>query len=155
MNIRESQARALTEIYWSGTVLNVYTITLMVIAPFWGGVMLSHGDIIVFIVLIILLAGMIALSLIDRPMFAYDPRAKLFILPEGDQIALEDVSSIDMDARDIYFIPKTQGVKGWHLHTRGWSLTPRRVLFKMAEQYKWPIKDVTRPLSRFGYWIIP
>jgi hypothetical protein len=155
MNIRESQLRALTEVYWSGTVLNVYTIALMVVTPFWGGSMLSNGQGIVFVILLILLAGMIGLSVIDKPMLAYDPKAKIFYSPEGDQIKLDDIATIELDARDIYIIPKVQGVKGWHLHTKGWSLTPRRSMFRLAEQYGWPIKDITHPLSRFGFWIIP
>jgi hypothetical protein len=155
MNIRESQARRLTEIYWSGTVLNVYTISLMLITPFWGAALLSSGHIIVFIVLLILLAGMIGLSFVDKPMLAYDPGKRLFYSPEGDQIRLEDIAMIELDARDIYFIPKTQGIKGWHLHTKGWTLTPRQVMFTLAKQHHWPIKDIAHPFSRYGFWIIP
>ena len=155
MTLKQSQPRALTEISWSGTMLNVYTIILMLFGPIWCGTMLADGLWPGPLILLVLLGGMIALSLTPKTLFSYDPVGQRFIKPDGDSMRLEDLAMIEMDAHDIYFIPKTHQIPGWHLCRRGWITAPRRVLMSQAEIYNWPIKDITHPISRLGSWIVP
>jgi hypothetical protein len=155
MNLRPSQPHALTELYWSGSVLNSYTIALLIASPFWSGLMLAKGQGLAVLVMWVALGGMIALSVIEKPLFAYDPVRKMFVAPDGQEIPLSDIHSIEMDARDIYFIPKSHTIEGWHLSQRVWVLSPRRVLKKAAADYNWPLKDITHAVLRFGFWIAP
>lgn len=136
-------------------MLNIYTIALLVISPFWAGGLLSSKHGLTALVLFILCGGMIALSLIEKPLLAYDEAKKAFVSPSGETLALDQIDTIEMDVRDIYFIPKSQNDKGWHLSQRGWVLCPRRVLFALAQEHNWPLKDISHPISRFGFWLAP
>lgn len=155
MNYRESQSRPLCELYWSGTVLNVYTIGLMLISPFWAGFLLRDEKYFTLCLMSVLLAALITLSLIEKPLLAFDPASKTLISPDGDRLSLENIDIIEMDTRDIYVIPKSQHIEGWHLAQRGWVLTPRRALMAMAKDHNLPIRDISHPFTRFGFWIAP
>ncbi|MFT3997060.1 MAG: hypothetical protein QM667_06615 [Asticcacaulis sp.] len=143
------------DVRWSATLLNSYTIALMVAAPFWAAWMVIEGRGYGGLILLVLVLGMIGLSLVPQPLFRYDPDRKVFILPDERTLALDQIDAIEMDARDIYFIPKSHSQDGWHLSQRCWVLSPRRKLKALAEEHGWPLKDITHPVSRFGFWLIP
>jgi len=155
MNVIKSQTRALTEVYWSGTVLNIYTIGLMLAYPFLCAYLWSSGHYASIFIVLVLVLTMAILSTIKRPLLAYDPQLKRFISPEAESLDLDQIEAIEMDVRDIYFITKSQSLNGWHLSQRGWVLTPRRVILQLAKEYGWPVKDITHPISRFGMWFVP
>ena len=155
MNTKIAQKRALTEIYWSGTVLNIYTIGLMVLGPIWGAYLLSRGHTLSLFVLVFLILAMMAYSFVDKPLMAYDPERKVLITPDGFELALDQVRTIDMDARDLYVIPNDSALDAWRFSARGWVLSPRRTLQSLAKAYGWPLNDITRPIKRYGYWLLP
>jgi hypothetical protein len=155
MNLRQTQSRALTEVYWSGSLLNSYTIMLLVMSPFLAALLLALGAWLSCLLMFLGLSGMLALSALEKPLLAYDPIAKLFFSPFGAQIRLEDVDRIEINVHDLYVIPKSPHIKAWHMHQRVWTLVPRRVLQKLAAQYGWPLMDVTHPALRFIYWVVP
>lgn len=148
-------ADAPVTLHWSGTVLNVYTVAFLLLAPFWAASALMRGQSLGVWLMLLLLAGLIGLSVIEKPLFSYDPVRKIFISPTGDELPLEQVAAIEMDARDIYFIPRSAKQEGWRLSQRCWVLSPRRRLKALAETHGWPLRDISQPLTRFGFWIAP
>ncbi|ESQ80771.1 hypothetical protein [Asticcacaulis sp. YBE204] len=155
MNLNDPLETPLIDVQWSGTILNIHTIGLMLVTPFWGAFMVMDGKGLTLLVLFVLLGGMIGLSLVKKPLFRYDPDKRIFIAPDNQTLPLDQVDTIEMDARDIYFIPKSHTHEGWHLAQRCWVLSPRRVLKAHAETYGWPLKDIANPVVRFGCWIVP
>lgn len=155
MTLTEVPTDAPVKIDWSGTVLNVHTITLLLVCPFWSAFLLTQGKALAVLVMVVLLAGMIGLCLVDKPMLTFDPKRNLFISPDGETFALDQLHAIEMDTRDIYFIPKSHAQSGWHLSQRCWVLSPRRSLQAAAKAYGWPLKDIAHPVSRFGFWLVP
>ncbi|UDF03639.1 hypothetical protein [Asticcacaulis sp. AND118] len=143
------------DVRWSASLLNAYTIALMVAAPFWAAYMVMQGKGIGLVLLGLLLFGMISLSVLTKPLFSYDPERREFISPDRQVLSLDQIDSIEMDAHDIYFIPKSHSHDGWHLSQRCWVLAPRRTLKALAAQHGWPLKDIAHPLSRFGFWLVP
>ncbi|MFT4090126.1 MAG: hypothetical protein QM645_05300 [Asticcacaulis sp.] len=145
----------LIKLNWSGTVLNVYTVALLLLAPIWAASAIMRGEGGATWLMLILLAGLIALSIIDKPLFTYDPERKVFVASNGAEMPLDQLATIEMDARDIWFIPKNHTQPGWHLSQRCWVLVPRRRLKALAAAHDWPLKDISTPLTRFGFWIAP
>jgi hypothetical protein len=154
MNFNNSPEKPFS-LNWSGTVLNVYTIGLLLIWPFWGAYLVGKGKGVVIIAMLILLGGLITLSLQPKPMFSYDVKDRRFTLPNGQSFGLDQLDSIEADTRDVYFIPKSHLEDGWHIKQKVWVLLPRRAFFEAARSYEWPVKDITKPLSRFGFWFMP
>lgn len=136
-------------------MLNIYTIALLLLGPFWAASAIWRGEGVAAWLVWLLLAALIGLSLIDKPLFSYDPERRLFISPEGIELPLEQIAAIEMDARDIWFIPKSHTQTGWRSSQRCWVLLPRRRLKALAETHDWPLKDISRPLTRFGFWLAP
>lgn len=155
MTTPDADTDRLIRLNWSGTVLNVYTVALLLLAPFWAASAIWRGEGVAAWLVWLLLAGLIALSLIHKPLFSYDPERKLFIAPDGAEMPLDQLASIEIDTRDIWFIPKHHAQPGWHLSQRCWVLLPRRELTALAETHNWPLKDISKPLTRFGFWIAP
>jgi len=143
------------EVHWSASLLNAYTVALMVAAPFWAAYMVMEGRGVGGLILLVLLLGMIGLCLVSKPLFRYDPERRVFIFPDERELTLEQVAAIEMDAHDIYFIPKSHSQEGCHLSQRCWVLSPRRRLKALAAEHGWPLKDIAHPVSRFGFWLVP
>jgi len=143
------------DVHWSASLLNAYTVALMVAAPFWAAFMVTEGRGIGGLILLVLLLGMIGLSVVSKPLFRYDPERRVFISPDEQELALDQIDAIEMDAHDIYFIPKSHSQDGWHLSQRCWVLSPRRRLKALAAEHGWPLKDIAHPLARFGFWLVP
>jgi|GEM_PF-5329092 len=145
----------LIRLNWSGTVLNIYTVALLLCGPFWAASAIARGQGLGLWLIGVLLAGLMALSLIDKPLFSYDPVRQVFISPQGLEMPLAQVAAIEMDARDLWFIPKSHTQDGWRLSQRCWILVPRRQLMALAAAHNWPLTDISKPLTRFGFWIAP
>ncbi|WP_298325273.1 hypothetical protein [Asticcacaulis sp.] len=155
MTSDETPETSVIEVRWSATLLNTYTIALMLIAPFWAALMVTQGKGIGLVLLGLLLFGMISLSVLNKPLFSYDSERREFTAPDGKVLRLDQIDSIEMDAHDLYFIPKSHSQDGWHLSQRCWVLAPRRTLKALAAQQGWPLKDIAHPISRFGFWLVP
>ncbi|ADU11814.1 hypothetical protein Astex_0113 [Asticcacaulis excentricus CB 48] len=155
MTSEDTPETSVIEVRWSATLLNTYTIALMLIAPFWAALMVTQGKEIGLVLLGLLLFGMISLSVLNKPLFSYDPERREFSAPDGKVLRLDQIESIEMDAHDLYFIPKSHSQDGWHLSQRCWVLAPRRTLKALASQQGWPLKDIAHPISRFGFWLVP
>jgi len=104
---------------------------------------------------LIMLALVVAWAIIDKPAFQYDINTQGFIASDEQFIPLMDIDRIELDGRDLYFIPRRRHQKGLHLKTRAWVVLPYKQILKEAEIHKWPIRDVTTPLGRILVWFMP
>lgn len=143
------------DFFWNGTALNVYSIAILVAAPFWTASMILRENPAPILFLWICVIGLMALSAFEKSLFSYDTVTQTFTCFDGQTIGLSQIEAIEMDARDIYIIPKSHGIEGIHLKHRAWVLSPRRQLLEAASRYNWPLKDISTPFTRILYTLFP
>jgi hypothetical protein len=140
---------------WNGTALNVYSIAFLVAAPFLTAAMiLANNEAAIFFLWIIVL-GLMALAAFEKPLFSYDAQTQTFEAHDGRKIALSQIEAIEMDAREIFFIPKSHHDLGMYFKQRCWVLSPRSELAAAAQRFGWPLKDISTPFSRTLYTLLP
>jgi hypothetical protein len=141
--------------FWNGTALNVYSVAFLVAAPFWTASMILRDNEGPILLLWFCVIGLMALSVFEKPLFSYDTATQIITTADGRTMALSQIEIIEMDARDIYIIPRSHGIEGIHLKHRAWVLSPRRQLLAAAKRYNWPLKDISTPFSRILYTLFP
>jgi hypothetical protein len=150
----DSKPSVLT-LYWDQRPLNIVTIGLLLASPFWMASLIMRGLGGLIPLFLIMLGLVVTWAFVDKIAFRFDPETQSFMTPDNDIVSLSDIDRIELDGRDLYFIPRRRHQTRIHLKARAWVIAPSSEIFRAAKSYNWPIRDVTRPLGRILVWFMP